>query len=210
MWRCYRHWTLAYTLNSVQWRNDTYTYIWCDRFTKNNFFQEKNSTIVTFPVKNLEMKEYYHPSEESLLAMQMLPSEQDDISGVVECDGWWIRMWCSMSTYNHRTWCDHCVALCSHFTPTPIVPLTLPYTMALFFWCVIQQCLASCFSYTWYDGMVYIGWNVAALKKIITTYSTTVNHEQLGNILEKSELLAVARCLYMSSTVVYVIAAAIL
>ena len=28
------------------------------RFTKNNFYLEKNHTIVTFPVKNLEMKDY--------------------------------------------------------------------------------------------------------------------------------------------------------
>lgn len=27
------------------------------RFTKNNFFVEKNPTIVNFPVKNLEMKD---------------------------------------------------------------------------------------------------------------------------------------------------------
>jgi hypothetical protein len=27
------------------------------RFTKNNFFIEKNPTLVTFPVKNLDLKE---------------------------------------------------------------------------------------------------------------------------------------------------------
>lgn len=30
------------------------------RFTKNNFNLEKNPTIVTFPVKNLEMRDYLH------------------------------------------------------------------------------------------------------------------------------------------------------
>ncbi|XXQ33735.1 USP domain-containing protein [Plasmodiophora brassicae] len=31
------------------------------RFTRNNFFMEKNTTIVNFPVTNLEMKDYYSP-----------------------------------------------------------------------------------------------------------------------------------------------------
>eukprot|EP01069_Polyplicarium_translucidae_P001929 Polyplicarium_translucidae@DN1860_c0_g1_i1.p1 len=31
------------------------------RFSKNNFFVEKNPTIVTFPVKHLDMKDYLHP-----------------------------------------------------------------------------------------------------------------------------------------------------
>ncbi|CDI83040.1 ubiquitin carboxyl-terminal hydrolase, putative [Eimeria praecox] len=31
------------------------------RFSKNNFFIEKNPTIVTFPVKNLDLREYVHP-----------------------------------------------------------------------------------------------------------------------------------------------------
>ncbi|GKD34225.1 U4/U6.U5 tri-snRNP-associated protein 2-like protein [Tanacetum coccineum] len=30
----------------------------CSRFTKNNFFVEKNPTLVNFPVKNLELKDY--------------------------------------------------------------------------------------------------------------------------------------------------------
>eukprot|EP00602_Paraphysomonas_sp_CaronLab_P000725 CAMPEP_0185027716 /NCGR_PEP_ID=MMETSP1103-20130426/12934_1 /TAXON_ID=36769 /ORGANISM="Paraphysomonas bandaiensis, Strain Caron Lab Isolate" /LENGTH=339 /DNA_ID=CAMNT_0027561823 /DNA_START=877 /DNA_END=1896 /DNA_ORIENTATION=- len=34
-----------------------------NRFTKNNFYIEKNPTIVTFPVKNLEMKNYLHGNE---------------------------------------------------------------------------------------------------------------------------------------------------
>lgn len=35
------------------------------RFTKNNFYLEKNHTIVNFPVKNLEMKDYVSPSSSS-------------------------------------------------------------------------------------------------------------------------------------------------
>ena len=35
------------------------------RFTKNNFYLEKNHTIVNFPVKNLEMKDYISPSSSS-------------------------------------------------------------------------------------------------------------------------------------------------
>eukprot|EP00002_Diphylleia_rotans_P029191 TRINITY_DN5931_c0_g1_i2.p1 TRINITY_DN5931_c0_g1~~TRINITY_DN5931_c0_g1_i2.p1 ORF type:complete len:327 (+),score=67.35 TRINITY_DN5931_c0_g1_i2:705-1685(+) len=35
------------------------------RFKKNNFFMEKNPTIVTFPVKNLEMKDYLEIEDES-------------------------------------------------------------------------------------------------------------------------------------------------
>lgn len=34
-----------------------------NRFTKNNFFEEKNPTIVTFPVKNLELKDYVSVDE---------------------------------------------------------------------------------------------------------------------------------------------------
>jgi hypothetical protein len=30
------------------------------RFTRNNFADEKNHTIVTFPIKNLEMRDYLH------------------------------------------------------------------------------------------------------------------------------------------------------
>jgi hypothetical protein len=35
-----------------------YLIIHLKRFTKNNFFNEKNPTIVSFPVKNLEMRDY--------------------------------------------------------------------------------------------------------------------------------------------------------
>ncbi|DBA02478.1 TPA: hypothetical protein N0F65_010950 [Lagenidium giganteum] len=46
------------------------------RFTRNNFFVEKNPTIVNFPVKNLELREYLKlaedvPSEEALNAMSV-------------------------------------------------------------------------------------------------------------------------------------------
>ncbi|EGZ28107.1 hypothetical protein PHYSODRAFT_309027 [Phytophthora sojae] len=40
------------------------------RFTRNNFFIEKNPTIVTFPVKNLELRDY-------LKLDQSLPSEEE-------------------------------------------------------------------------------------------------------------------------------------
>jgi len=42
------------------------------RFTKNNFFLEKNPTIVNFPVKNLELKEYVLPVENN-----NTPSKED-------------------------------------------------------------------------------------------------------------------------------------
>lgn len=43
------------------------------RFTRNNFFVEKNPTIVNFPVKNLELRDYLKldtelPTEEELRA----------------------------------------------------------------------------------------------------------------------------------------------
>ncbi len=38
------------------------------RFTKNNFFLEKNPTIVNFPVKNLELKDIIPLPEEVLKA----------------------------------------------------------------------------------------------------------------------------------------------
>jgi hypothetical protein len=34
-----------------------YVILYIKRFTKNNFFLEKNPTIVNFPVKNLELKD---------------------------------------------------------------------------------------------------------------------------------------------------------
>ncbi|KAF1335528.1 U4/u6.u5 tri-snrnp-associated protein, partial [Globisporangium splendens] len=46
------------------------------RFTRNNFFIEKNPTIVNFPIKNLELREYLNlggsiPTEEELNAMSI-------------------------------------------------------------------------------------------------------------------------------------------
>jgi U4/U6.U5 tri-snRNP-associated protein 2 len=40
------------------------------RFTRNNFFIEKNPTIVNFPVKNLELRDY-------LKLDQSIPSEEE-------------------------------------------------------------------------------------------------------------------------------------
>ncbi len=47
------------------------------RFTKNNFSLEKNPTIVTFPVRNLEMKDYLYENENAATIekkLQSLPS----------------------------------------------------------------------------------------------------------------------------------------
>ncbi|CAN0440980.1 unnamed protein product, partial [Scytosiphon promiscuus] len=47
------------------------------RFTKNNFYVEKNPTIVNFPVKNLELKDWLRaedpglPKEEDLAGMSI-------------------------------------------------------------------------------------------------------------------------------------------
>eukprot|EP00919_Chromeraceae_sp_WS-2016_P010277 GHVR01024126.1.p1 GENE.GHVR01024126.1~~GHVR01024126.1.p1 ORF type:complete len:500 (-),score=82.02 GHVR01024126.1:36-1535(-) len=38
-----------------------YLIVHIKRFSKNNFFVEKNPTIVTFPIKNLEFREYFGP-----------------------------------------------------------------------------------------------------------------------------------------------------
>ncbi|XP_065632854.1 uncharacterized protein LOC112038828 [Quercus suber] len=51
------------------------------RFTKNNFFVEKNPTLVNFPVKNLELKDYIPlptPKEN-----QKLCSKYDLIANIV-------------------------------------------------------------------------------------------------------------------------------
>ena len=47
------------------------------RFTKNNFYLEKNHTIVNFPVKNLEMKDYVSSSSSSASSST---SSKNDIS----------------------------------------------------------------------------------------------------------------------------------
>lgn len=43
------------------WKLPRYLVLAVKRFSKNNFFIEKNPTIVTFPVKNLDLREYVHP-----------------------------------------------------------------------------------------------------------------------------------------------------
>eukprot|EP01071_Lankesteria_metandrocarpae_P012880 Lankesteria_metandrocarpae@DN6369_c0_g1_i1.p1 len=43
------------------WKLPAYLVLHVKRFSKNNFFVEKNRTIVTFPVKNLDMQDYLHP-----------------------------------------------------------------------------------------------------------------------------------------------------
>ena len=67
------------------------------RFTKNNFYMEKNPTIVTFPVKNLELRDYVKlagsiglPSEEEVASMPVselkliLKHHGVDFSGCIE------------------------------------------------------------------------------------------------------------------------------
>ncbi|CAM9519351.1 unnamed protein product, partial [Chrysoparadoxa australica] len=43
------------------------------RFTKNNFYKEKNPTIVTFPVKTLDLKDYFKPGDLGLPSEESLP-----------------------------------------------------------------------------------------------------------------------------------------
>jgi U4/U6.U5 tri-snRNP-associated protein 2 len=43
-----------------------YLILHLNRFTKNNFYLEKNPTIVTFPVKNLELRSYLHRKPSAL------------------------------------------------------------------------------------------------------------------------------------------------
>ncbi|MFS7933972.1 putative ubiquitinyl hydrolase 1 [Helianthus anomalus] len=50
------------------------------RFTKNNFFVEKNPTVVNFPVKNLELKDYI-PSKEG--EEERVRSKYDLIANIV-------------------------------------------------------------------------------------------------------------------------------
>jgi len=47
------------------------------RFTRNNFYLEKNPTIVTFPVKNLEMRDFLFSAEETTTTT---PENDDDVS----------------------------------------------------------------------------------------------------------------------------------
>lgn len=40
-----------------------YLFLHIKRFSRNNFFKEKNSTIVNFPIKNLDLSEYVGESK---------------------------------------------------------------------------------------------------------------------------------------------------
>jgi U4/U6.U5 tri-snRNP-associated protein 2 len=55
------------------------------RFTKNNFSLEKNSTIVTFPVKNLEMRDFLFQDEGDMSSTERL-SQQKDIDSCPNVD----------------------------------------------------------------------------------------------------------------------------
>lgn len=43
------------------WKLPAYLIVHINRFSKNNFFLEKNPTVVTFPVKNFDLRDYVHP-----------------------------------------------------------------------------------------------------------------------------------------------------
>jgi len=52
----HRKGNLAHTYKLI--KLPRYLILYIKRFTKNNFFMEKNPTIVNFPIKNLELKDY--------------------------------------------------------------------------------------------------------------------------------------------------------
>lgn len=59
------------------------------RFTKNNFFTEKNPTIVNFPVKNLELRDIL-PLPEGGRCGECVPVNSGGIKrGWAECGGAW-------------------------------------------------------------------------------------------------------------------------
>jgi hypothetical protein len=53
------------------------------RFTRNNFFVEKNPTIVTFPVKNLEMKDYLDSGDNINQMAQLYPEQINENASIV-------------------------------------------------------------------------------------------------------------------------------
>eukprot|EP00611_Tribonema_gayanum_P023278 TRINITY_DN4868_c0_g1_i2.p1 TRINITY_DN4868_c0_g1~~TRINITY_DN4868_c0_g1_i2.p1 ORF type:complete len:330 (-),score=140.55 TRINITY_DN4868_c0_g1_i2:42-1031(-) len=57
------------------------------RFTKNNFFVEKNPTIVNFPVKNLELKDYLTPTEAVLQAADVGSKSVKELKAVLNAHG---------------------------------------------------------------------------------------------------------------------------
>uniref|UniRef100_A0A2P2L0W7 Ubiquitin specific protease 39 and snrnp assembly factor n=1 Tax=Rhizophora mucronata TaxID=61149 RepID=A0A2P2L0W7_RHIMU len=56
-----------------------YLILHMQRFKKNNFFIEKNPTLVNFPVKNLELKEYIQDLEDN----GKLRSKYDLVANIV-------------------------------------------------------------------------------------------------------------------------------
>lgn len=60
-----------------------YVIICIKRFTKNTFFVEKNSTIVNFPVRNIELKDYLAPPE----GLQGVASHKYDLVANIVHDG---------------------------------------------------------------------------------------------------------------------------
>jgi len=55
-------------------RLPTFLILHLARFTKNNFFVEKNPTIVNFPVKNLELREYLEADKDSEVSEEEVKS----------------------------------------------------------------------------------------------------------------------------------------
>lgn len=52
------------------------------RFTKNNFFNlEKNRSVVTFPVKNLSLKDYQFPSSDTVVSSSVSAASSSGGSG---------------------------------------------------------------------------------------------------------------------------------
>ncbi|KAF8819927.1 putative ubiquitin specific protease 39 isoform 2 [Cardiosporidium cionae] len=52
--------------NFFLWTVPPFLVLQINRFSKNNFFVEKNPTIVTFPIKNLDLRDYIHPDAHEL------------------------------------------------------------------------------------------------------------------------------------------------
>lgn len=57
------------------------------RFTKNNFYLEKNPTIVTFPVRNLEMKDYLYAAGDNRHQLE-IQEKVEKCPSLVEIQDW--------------------------------------------------------------------------------------------------------------------------
>ena len=81
-----RSWSESATAGTVTRRKfrltrlPPYLVLHLNRFSRNSFFEEKNSTIVTFPVKNLELKDLVFPALTPL-------TPEDELREVVQLFG---------------------------------------------------------------------------------------------------------------------------